>query len=943
MFKKRLTCFLIAAGIFNYVQAQSVFRWPEITRVNKPWAIWRWMGNAVDPAGLQYNLETLQKAGIGGVEVVPIYGVKGLENKAIDFLSPEWMKMLHVTIEEADNLDMGVVLSTGTGWPFGGPRTGLPEAASKVIFRTYSLKQGETLSSPVRVEQARQRQAASLQLLMAYSDQEEQVDLTGKIGANGKLDWTAPEGNWQLIAVFNGKTFQRVKRAGPGGDGWVADPFSDKVLQEYLQPFTDAFKENSCPVPEAFFDDSYEIAGADWTENFLQEFAQRRGYRLEDHLPALLDREDPALSSGRKDTTARLIADYRQTLADLLLDHFARKWTGWARDIGSRTQYQAHGSPGNLLDLYGAADIPEIETYGPFRFDIPGLPADSLGKQPGVLDPLLLKFASSAAHVSGKKLTSSETFTWLGEHFRVALSQCKPELDALFVSGINHAFFHSATYTPKGAPWPGWLYYASVNFSPYNPFWQAIPAFNQYIGRVQSFLQKGEPDNDVLLYWPVQDVWALHTDRILYRLTVDNIDEWLSPTPFHAVGGQLMRGGYGFDYISDNQLLKTEAADGLLKTPGASYKALVIPPCKYMPLTTLQKILALAEAGATVIFAGSLPEDVPGLDHLAERRKKFRQLKTILSAEQPYSNINQQRVGRGAVFAGNDLINMMQRAGVEAAGFAAAGLSFIRREDEDGYIYFVSNLHHHTVEGWIPLAKHISSAVFYDPYSGKAGRAAVKKTSGKDQLVRAQIYLRLAPGQSMIVKAWSHEQVKGPLWQYVEPAGPARALDGPWVVAFEQGMPAIDRSYTLNKLKSWTTLSDSAKVFAGSAKYTLSFDLPAQSADDWLLRLGEVDFSAEIKVNGHEVGNLWAVPFETRIGPYLKPGKNTLEVAVTNLGANRIADYDRKGIYWKKFDNINIVNMAYRPFDASSWKPVSSGLLGPVTLMPLRTINPEGK
>jgi len=32
------------------------------------------------------------------------------------------------------------------------------------------------------------------------------------------------------------------------------------------------------------------------------------------------------------------------------------------------------------------------------------------------------------------------------------------------------------------------------------------------------------------------------------------------------------------------------------------------------------------------------------------------------------------------------------------------------------------------------------------------------------------------------------------------------------------------------------------------------------------------------------------------------------------------------------------VNVFYKPFDASDWKPMPSGLLGPVTLTPLQFI-----
>src|SRR5690606_37031151 len=101
-----------------------------------------------------------------------------------------------------------------------------------------------------------------------------------------------------------------------------------------------------------------------------------------------------------------------------------------------------------------------------------------------------------------------------------------------------------------------------------------------------------------------------------------------------------------------------------------------------------------------------------------------------------------------------------------------------------------------------------------------------------------------------------------------------------------------------------------------------------------------VDHSAQVKVNGQEAGAAWSVPFDLRIGKYLKPGKNTLEIAVTNLAANLIAEYDRKGVYWKRFYNINMVNMMYTPFDAAEWQPVPAGLLGPVKITPMKYITP---
>ncbi|MBF4212310.1 glycosyl hydrolase family 2, partial [Pseudomonas donghuensis] len=88
---------------------------------------------------------------------------------------------------------------------------------------------------------------------------------------------------------------------------------------------------------------------------------------------------------------------------------------------GALVRNQAHGSPANLLDLYATVDIPEIEGFGLSDFGIKGLRRDPDFTRPNFSDISMLKYASSAAHVMGKPFTSSETFTWLTEHFRTSL------------------------------------------------------------------------------------------------------------------------------------------------------------------------------------------------------------------------------------------------------------------------------------------------------------------------------------------------------------------------------------------------------------------------------------------------------------------------------------------------------------------------------------------
>src|SRR5262249_8866018 len=155
--------------------------------------------------------------------------------------------------------------------------------------------------------------------------------------------------------------------------------------------------------------DSYEYK-SDWSPDFFAQFEKRRGYRLQDELPALFsDSRSNDVTIQRfsdPDHVARVKSDYRETVSDLIGESLAQ-WTKWSHEHGFITRNEAHGSPGNLLDLYAVADIPETEVFRTNR------------------NPLITKFASSAAHVTGKNLVAAETGTWLAEHFTERLADMK--------------------------------------------------------------------------------------------------------------------------------------------------------------------------------------------------------------------------------------------------------------------------------------------------------------------------------------------------------------------------------------------------------------------------------------------------------------------------------------------------------------------------------------
>ena len=824
--KKPITI-IFCLGCCLAALAQS---WPTPRPEAKPGTRWWWLGSAVDKEGLEWNLKQYADHGIGAVEITPLYGVKGNDKNNIPVLSPQWMQTLKMVEDIARPLGIEVDMNCGTGWPFGGPHISLNQAACKAIFK-------DTVISGIKT-----------------------------------------------YHVEIGHTKQKVKRAAPGGEGWVVDHFDRDAVHHYLDRFEQAFATSGIPYPHTFFNDSYEVYKANWTPTLFEEFQKRRGYDLRTKLPELL---------GDINDGNQVLCDYRETLSDMLLENFTQQWVDWAHKHGVKVRNQAHGSPANLLDLYAAVDIPEIEGFGLSEFGIKGLRTDPGMTRKNFSDVSMLKYASSAAHVTGKPFTSSETFTWLTEHFRTSLSQMKPDLDLMFTCGVNHVYFHGSCYTPKNDPWPGWKFYASVDMSPTNSIWRDAPYLMKYIERCQSFLQLGQPDNDFLVYLPVRDMWHQRGPRnddakweskdrrggedLLMQFDIHTMDE-KAPQFIKSIL-TIDSLGYDCDYISDRQLAKVRIEGGMLVTEGGTrYRALIIP------------------TGTTI--DASLRAQI---EHL-----------------------------RPFVIQGEQSVLMSQFAQSEPMK-TQLGLRAIRRKNDSGYHYFIANLTPRDINEDITLTVSFKYAMWFDPLSGNRYRAY---TDGK------KIELNLRSGQSIILQTFNQPlalQEELPILADTCVSEETVELNGPWTLSFTDEAPHVNRTFTLAAPQTWEKLDDdSVKVTMGTGVYTTHVKLKKnelRGAQNCQIDLGDVRESARVYINDQFIGCAWSVPYILDCKNALKAGNNEIRIEVTNLPANRIAYLDRKGVEWRKFNEINVVDINYKKTKYDHWTPVPSGLNSKVTLI----------
>lgn len=859
--KTQFVGFSLALALLSSLgsQAQShsgALSLPTPTQEAKPGVRWWWMGSAVDKENLKWNLDEYAKAGIGAVEITPLYGVQGNDKNDIPYLSPKWMEMLKFVEEENKKVGIETDMATGTGWPFGGPWVPINEAACKAVFvdTIVDVKQ-KLMEIEFNVPQ-KECDFAKLKLIKAYPVE----------GQNRKK---------RVIALYESRTRQKVKRAAPGGEGYVIDHFDSTAVANYLAHIDSAFVANKTPYPHTFFNDSYEVYGANWTPNLLTEFEKMHGYKLQDKFPEFLDGD------------AVVVSDYRETLGDMLLHNFTEQWTKWANKRGAITRNQAHGSPANLIDCYAAVDIPEIEGFGLTDFGIKGLRKDPGKTRPNFSDLSMLKYAPSAAHITGKKYTSSETFTWLTEHFRTSLSQMKPDMDLMFCAGVNHMFFHGTAYSPKNDPWPGWKFYASVDMSPTNSIWRDAPELMKYITNCQTYLQWGQPDNDFLVYLPVRDMWRKDTKNWLMQFDIHSMAK--KAPEFIKVILDIDKAGFDCDYISDKYLRTCTFKDGMIETAaGTRYKGIIIPGNNIMPSDVIQHISDLKAQGAKIIKG--------------------------------------------------DNIKAMEQAAKPELMRKNLGLKMIRRNNSIGHHYFIANLTGKDITSTVALAVNEKNGIWYNPMTGKYHKATIGDKG---------IEVNLKSGESRILITSDKPVSEWKLGSKVKvsekekfAASDSKTIDltaNTWKLSFIEEAPKVGETFNLKGLKSWENLSEKAKVMMGTGVYETTFKLSKDDAQKlWAIDLGDVRESARVYINNKYVGCAWAVPYILNCKDALNKGKNTIRIEVTNLPANRIAELDRQGVKWRKMKEINVVDIDYKKTTYEKWTPVASGLNSSVKLVELK-------
>ena len=966
----------------------------------KPSCYWWWFYNLADKEGITRDLTEFKAKGLGSVMLVCTANGydAGEMPHGPDFLSDEWRELYRYSLKEANRLGLKVGLNICGGWNIGGPwmtqehsarwllqsemtLTGpqtfsgkLPLPAPKdgydsepqgavpsyinlplerVDYRdtaVVAFREADDQGSKLGAERMKSQPAKSnrqdasiftpakqvmtdsaIPWVAAPGDRpipvQDVIVLTGKVKADGQLDWVVPKGMWTIIRTGHRATgmllnmsmplgnaadekeiMRRMDHPTPGSsDGLVIDWFSRESIDQHWAGMVKTLIDDAGPLAGKTLTflgvDSFEDGYPNWTAKVVEMFRKYRGYDPTPYLPVFRGR-----IVGSAEQSDRFLHDYRKTMADCMADNVYGYLSELASRHGIAMACEAGGPSWSkticmdALKNLGRCALPQGEFWTKYDWL-------NVSKQ-----------TASAAHIYGRPLALAEAFT-SGEQWTRSPASLKPIGDRAFCDGINRFVFHTMTSQRPRDGKPGYEYGAGTHFNPNVTWWdQAAGSWLGYINRCQTMLQSGLFVADVLFY---------NGDGAPNLFEARDFDPALPK-------------GYDYDVCNAEVLLtRLSVKAGRLVLPdGMSYRLLVLPDTKRMPVELVRKIRDLVHAGATVV--GPKPESDPGLKNFPACDAEVKKIATEVWGACDGQQVKQRTFGRGRVFWGKTVLEILLADGV-SPDFDHSGdafIDFIHRTADGAEIYFLANRKAQAVN--VEAAFRVSGRQpeLWDPVSGQ--RRDLPQFGSKNGCTI--VPLEFEPDGSMFVVF--RKDLVNPETRARKPEEtaanfpklkPQQEVSGPWTVQFDPqwfyptaGLSGDQAKGLLvfDELEDWTKRPEPAiRYFSGTVVYRKTFGLADPSTihnpqSKIYLDLGTVKETAKVRLNGQDLGVVWCHPSRVEITGVIKPGENKLEIEVVNLWPNRLAG-DSKLPAGQRRTRTNI------PAESV----LSAGLLGPVQIL----------
>ena len=911
----------------------------------RPFVRWWWNGDRVKAEELVRELHIMKEAGIGGVEINPISfpsGADTLDTKPLKWLSDEWIDMLKVVFDEADRIGMTCDLIIGSGWPFGAETLPRDERAEVLLTYAREVPSGERLEMSLfhifkeidpGVTLVNPRRTPELVSICLAPDPinglDEAVDLRGNI-KDGVLTVDVPEGKWQLYAMVKFESFASVINGAPGAAGSILNHMDAKAVRGYLDHMADAIEVKVGPLSghlRAFFVDSMELEGNNWTFDFAEEFKARRGYDLLPWLPFTMFEvgrlgDVTSFEYGSKkgakfqEEVNRVRFDFELTKAELLHERYTQTFLAWCKEKGVKSRAQAYGRGFFPLESSLGYDIPEGESWTTNWL------RHKVGEEMGDEDyrrgrgyTMINKYISSAAHLAGNRMVSAEEMTNTYKVFTTTLEFLKVGSDMSAISGTTHSVWHGFNYSPLEAPFPGWVQYGTFH-NERNTWWPYVKYLNDYRARIASQLQNADMYTDIAILPANYDMWTtmgVQTDPFPVKLNVPYTS--LLWEAIHKTGG-------GADYVTEIIIRDSKIKNGKLCYGPKEYGTLFLAEVTSTTPETIAKLEEFVKQGGRVFCTAKYPEKALGFYEYEARDKEIAAGVERLKAY-PDRFILLETPEDGKFLEWYE--GVMEKYSLPHTITISAPDRFLlqnRYVTDDGSNFFlVMNASlNEARETDITFPKAVTSgkhAWIYDPATGTRRPLKLDK-DGK-------AHFRFGPSETCLLVFNKDGRGSTPLTNQERSftnrplSGAEGPVTGPWDLTLHH--PQLDSTWTarLDSLQDFKDMADSSFVnFMGTIVYKTTVQLDGKNLPKYL-DLGKVADICELKVNGKEAGVKWFGERIYDISPYVKAGNNTIEVKVTTLTGNYLQTLK---------DNRAAQRFIFR----RNQPYVSAGLIGPVKI-----------
>ncbi len=650
----------------------------------RPWVYWFPLNGNLTKAGITADLEAMARVGIGGVLYMEVD--QGAPAGEADFAGPLWMEMIGHACREAKRLGLEINMHNDAGWNgSGGPWITPEMSMQKVVWSEVVVDRDGggsiVLPQPAAVRgfyrdiavlampaPSVEKRIADIEGKASYQirgygplaaefaeveggaviDRERIVDLTGKMGADGMLNWSPPVGKW-LVMRFGHTTTGKENHPAPGpGCGLECDKLSREAAVLHFRHLMDRIIEQNQAMTGqdktlvGVHIDSWENGTQNWTLRMREAFRQKRGYDMLSFLPVYTGRIVDSM-----EVSERFLWDLRQTISELLIENYAGTFKELAHKNGLRLTIEAYGEAADDFAYAGQADEPMGEFWAWGKFGAAGSVTEM----------------ASAAHTYGKRILGAEAFTAdSNERWQGHPANIKDLGDWAFCEGINRFVFHRYAAQP-------WLHQApgmsmgpwGLHYERTQTWWEQSVAWHLYLARCQSLLQQGMYVADIVYLMP------------------EGAPRGCNLPPETELAPHI-RSGYGFDACSAEVVLTRMRVQGgrIVLPDGMSYRVLVLPGQDTMTPGLLAKIQELAEAGAMIVGPGTPPRKSPSLADMGKGDEVVRKNGAALWDS-------------GKILTGKTAQQRLSEMGVAPDFSASPLLRYIHRRIGSAEVYFVAN------------------------------------------------------------------------------------------------------------------------------------------------------------------------------------------------------------------------------------------------------------